>query len=717
MLNIDEALNERQAEAVKTTEGPVLVLAGAGTGKTRVITYRIAHLIVNKEVSAGNILAVTFTNKAAGEMKSRLHELIGGLANGVWMGTFHSICLGILRNETEYAGLPKSFSIVDQEDRLAIIRQIIKSLNIDPKQFSPKSYLHAISSYKNTENYVKNEPIEETFHLLKTVYETYKRELELQRLVDFDDMIALCVRIFANYPDILKKYQDIYKYILVDEYQDTNAVQFRLLYMLAGISGNLCVVGDDDQSIYGWRGAEVRNILEFDKVFENVKEIKLEGNYRSGKSILSIANRLIENNTYRRGKTLEASADKQSEVKKYEFYNDLEEASFTAKTILDKHDDGISYDDMAILYRTNAQSLNFEKALKKANIPYKVIGNIGFYQRREVKDILAYLKFSDNPKDEQAFFRSISVPKRGIGNSTNDKIISYAEENDITILETLETDLKFLSKSRAAVDRYIQLIHDIIKCESIRDKIELILNTIKYKEYLQSLGEEPDIIDRKMENIDELISDAVRFEEQNGSSLSDFLASAALVSSNDEEDIEGSVKLMTMHAAKGLEFKLVFLTGLEEGLFPLGNEDGEANIEEERRLCYVGVTRAMETLYITRARSRIRGGRHNQSPESRFLSELQFGRSFKFNKGSTNNTFKNRSGNYADYIKNSSNYEKKEYNDDNTASFKASSKVYHSVFGEGTVLFSEGSGENEKVTVHFKKEGVKKIIANFLEKA
>ncbi len=693
------------------------MLAGAGTGKTRVITYRIAHLIVNKEVSAGNILAVTFTNKAAGEMKSRLHELIGGLANGVWMGTFHSICLGILRNETEYAGLPKSFSIVDQEDRLAIIRQIIKSLNIDPKQFSPKSYLHAISSYKNTENYVKNEPIEETFHLLKTVYETYKRELELQRLVDFDDMIALCVRIFANYPDILKKYQDIYKYILVDEYQDTNAVQFRLLYMLAGISGNLCVVGDDDQSIYGWRGAEVRNILEFDKVFENVKEIKLEGNYRSGKSILSIANRLIENNTYRRGKTLEASADKQSEVKKYDFYNDLEEASFTAKTILEKHDDGISYDDMAILYRTNAQSLNFERALKMANIPHKVIGNIGFYQRREVKDILAYLKFSDNPKDEQAFFRSISVPKRGIGNSTNDKIISYAEENDITILETLETDLKFLLKSRAAVDRYIQLIHDIIKCESIRDKIELILNTIKYKEYLQSLGEEPDIIDRKMENIDELISDAVRFEEQNGSSLSDFLASAALVSSNDEEDIEGSVKLMTMHAAKGLEFKLVFLTGLEEGLFPLGNEDGEANIEEERRLCYVGVTRAMETLYITRARSRIRGGRHNQSPESRFLSELQFGRSFKFNKGSTNNTFKNRSGNYADYIKNSSNYEKKEYNDDNTASFKASSKVYHSVFGEGTVLFSEGSGENEKVTVHFKKEGVKKIIANFLEKA
>lgn len=703
---------------MKTTDGPVLVLAGAGTGKTRVITYRIAHLIVNKEVSAGNILAVTFTNKAAGEMKSRLQELIGNLANGVWMGTFHSICLGILRNEAEYAGLPKSFSIVDQEDRLAILRQIIKALNIDPKQFSPKSYLHAISSYKNTERYVKNEPIEETFHLLKTVYETYRRELELQRLVDFDDMISLCVRIFVNFPEILKKYQDVYKYILVDEYQDTNAVQFRLLYMLAGINGNLCVVGDDDQSIYGWRGAEVRNILEFDKVFENVKEIKLEGNYRSGKSILSIANRLIENNTYRRGKTLEAgSADKESEVRKFDWYNDIEEASFVAKTILDKHNTDISYDDMAILYRTNAQSLNFERALKMENIPHKVIGNIGFYQRREIKDILAYLKFSDNPKDEQSFFRSISVPKRGIGNSTNDKIISYAEENNITILETLETDLKFLAKNRAAVDRYTALIHDVIKCESIKEKIELILDTIKYKEYLKNLGEEPDVIERKIENIDELISDAVRFEEQSGSSLSDFLASAALISSNDEEDIEGSVKLMTIHAAKGLEFKLVFLTGLEEGLFPLGNEDGDANIEEERRLCYVGITRAMETLYITRARSRLRGGRHTQSPESRFLNELQYGKSFKFHKGSTNNTFKNRSGNYADYIKNTSNSEKKEYNDDDKASFPASSKVYHSVFGEGIVLFSEGSGENEKVTVHFKKEGVKKIIANFLEKA
>ena len=279
---------------------------------------------------SGNILAVTFTNKAAEEMKHRLQGLIGQLSNAVWMGTFHSICLNILRNEAEYIGLAKSFSVIDQEDRISLIRQILKSLNIDTTQFKPKTYLHAISSYKNTENYARNDEIEENYHMLKTVFQAYQKELEIQRLVDFDDMISLCVRLFNNFPNVLEKYKELYKYILVDEYQDTNAVQFRLLYMLAGEDGNLCVVGDDDQSIYGWRGAEVRNILEFDKVFKNVQEIKLEGNYRSGKSILSIANRLIENNTYRRGKTLEASSDKEADVRKFEFTNEYEEAEFAA---------------------------------------------------------------------------------------------------------------------------------------------------------------------------------------------------------------------------------------------------------------------------------------------------------------------------------------------------------------------------------------------------
>lgn len=664
---------------------------------------------------SGNILAVTFTNKAAEEMKHRLQGLIGQLSNAVWMGTFHSICLNILRNEAEYIGLAKSFSVIDQEDRLSLIRQILKSLNIDTTQFKPKAYLHAISSYKNTENYARNDEIEENYHMLKTVFQAYQKELELQRLVDFDDMISLCVRLFNNFPNVLEKYKELYKYILVDEYQDTNAVQFRLLYMLAGEDGNLCVVGDDDQSIYGWRGAEVRNILEFDKVFKNVQEIKLEGNYRSGKSILSIANRLIENNTYRRGKTLEASSDKEADVRKFEFYDEEEEARFTASTILQQIEDGINPADIAILYRTNAQSLNFERALKNAGIPHKVVGNIGFYQRKEVKDILSYLKFSSNKRDTQSFIRSITTPKRGIGNSSIDKILSYAEDNDIDIMQALNADLKFLAKHRATIERYIAIINKTEEIHSIPEKIKYIIDALNYKEYLKGLGEEADVIDRKMENLDELVSDAVRFEESSGSSLQDFLASAALVTSSDE-DTEHSVKLMTMHAAKGLEFKIVFLTGLEEGLFPLGNEEGDANIEEERRLCYVGVTRAMETLYITRAVNRMRKGRHNHSIASRFLGELQFGAAFKFSKGKTQNTFTNINGKYADYIKSTTNSQKKEYNN-SSAVFAPSAKVRHSVFGEGVVLFSEGSGNEEKVTVHFKKAGIKKIIAEFLEPA
>ncbi len=690
------------------------MLAGAGTGKTRVITYRIAHLIVNKGVSSGNILAVTFTNKAAAEMKQRLKGLIDQLANAVWMGTFHSICLNILRTESEYAGLTKSFGVIDQEDRLALIRNIIKSLNIDPKQFSPKTYLNLISSFKNTEQYANGEEIEENYHLLKTVYQAYQRELEIQRLVDFDDMISLCVRLFIKHPDVLKKYQELYKYMLVDEYQDTNAVQFRFLYLLAGEEGNLCVVGDDDQSIYGWRGAEVRNILEFDKVFKNVNEIKLEGNYRSGHSILSIANRLIENNTYRRGKTLEASSDKKAEVTKYEFYNDLEEADFVAHTILQKIEEGVNPSDIAILYRTNAQSLNFEKSLKIANIAHKVVGNIAFYQRREIKEILSYLRFANNLHDTQSFFKCITTPKRGIGNSTIDKIVAYAEENQISILEALNSDLKFLAKHKQTIERFTDIIEMINKQESIKDKIEYIIENINYEDYLKSSGEEPDIINSRLENIHELISDAVRFEEYSSSSLTEFLSSVALTTSSDE-DSEFTVKLMTMHAAKGLEFKIVFLTGLDEGLFPLGNiEDNEVNIEEERRLCYVGVTRAMDILYLSRATNRLQSGKHRQHTASRFLDELQGRKSFKFNKGKTNNTYTNVNGKYADYIKNTSISEKKEYNND-MAVFLPSTPVYHNVFGDGIVLFSEGAGDKEAVTVHFKKSGIKKIVATFLK--
>ncbi len=701
ILDIDNALNKQQAAAVKATEGPVLVLAGAGTGKTRVITYRIAHLIVNKEISSGNILAVTFTNKAAEEMKNRLKDLIGSLANAVSMGTFHSVCLNILRNETEYAGITKSFSIIDQEDRLTLIKNIVKNLNIDTTQYNPKQYLHLISSHKNTESYVREEDIVENYYMLKTVYQSYQRELLIQRLVDFDDMIALCVRMFIKHEDVLQKYKDLYKYILVDEYQDTNAVQFRFLYLLSGDNGNLCVVGDDDQSIYGWRGAEVKNILEFDTVFKNVQEIKLEGNYRSGKSILNIANMLIKNNTYRRGKTLEASSDKTSVVRKFDFQNEIKEAEFTAEIILQKLLEGINPSDIAILYRTNAQSNIFERILKTNNIAHKVIGSVAFYQRKEIKDILAYLRFSNNLYDAQSFFRSITTPKRGLGNSTIDKVIANAEENGIDILTSLNYDTKFLEKHKPAIEKYTSIIKNVIEIKSIKEKIEYIIEAVNYDDYLKSTNDEYEMYIQRLENINELISDAVRFEEDNGDSLADFLSSTALSTSSDE-DAEFSVKLMTIHAAKGLEFKVVFLTGLEEGLFPLYNKEEESNIEEERRLCYVAVTRAMETLYISRACIRKRKGENKKNTNSRFFLELQGKKTAYYSKKITPDA------------KNSSISENKEYNN-SEAVFSPSASVRHSVFGDGIVLYSEGTGDNEQVTVHFKKSGIKQIVARFLE--
>ncbi len=704
-MNIDDDLNKQQAEAVKATDGPVLVLAGAGTGKTRVITYRIAHLIINKEVTPGNILAVTFTNKAAAEMKSRLKGLVGNLYGAVSMGTFHSICLNILRNEAEYAGLIKSFSVMDQEDRLTLLRNIVKNLNIDSEQYKPKMYLQKISSYKNTEAYVNEEDIVEDMHMLKAVYQAYQRELEIQRMVDFDDMIALCVRLFIRHPDILAKYKELYTYILVDEYQDTNVVQFKLLFMLAGENGNLCVVGDDDQSIYGWRGADIQNILNFDKIFKNVQEIKLEGNYRSGKTILNIANKLIKNNQFRRGKTLEASSEKKSLVKQFALKDEKAEAKYVASLIYEKIESGVNPSDIAILYRTNAQSNVFEKVLKSFNIAYKVVGSVGFYQRMEIKDIVSYLRFSNNLLDEQSFFRSITTPKRGIGNATIDKIIAYAKENNISILESLDSDMKALQRHRQVLDDYSKLIKNITAKKSLKEKVEYVIEHSNYTNYLKGRNEEQEIFQQRLENIDELISDAARFDEESNSSLTDFLASAALVSSNDE-DAEFSVKLMTIHAAKGLEFKIVFLTGLEEGLFPLYHKEGEENkdsiIEEERRLCYVAVTRAMDMLYLSMVYERMKKGENVRCAQSRFFLELK-GKKYQYSSKKSKKD-----------VKNTSISENKEYNN-NMAEFSPSTSVSHSVFGIGTVLFSEGSGENEKVTVHFKKSGIKQIAARFLK--
>lgn len=705
-------LNPIQLEAVTATEGPVLVLAGAGTGKTRVIAYRIAHLIEERGLVPSCILAVTFTNKAAGEMKARLSSLIGHQAQGVNMGTFHSICLNILRRDGYKINLPSFFSIVDQEDRLNFVRQAMRTIDLDVKKYPPRQYMHAISSFKNTDAFVEEREPREFFKNFKEVYRIYSALLNNQKMIDFDDMLGLAVRLFIKDPDTLAEYRQNYRYILVDEYQDTNAVQFRLLYLLAGKEGNLCVVGDDDQSVYGWRGAEVRNILEFDSIFSNVREIKLTGNYRSGSSILSTANRLIEHNAARRGKSLEACRNFEGEVVQAPLQDEAHEAEYVAGIIAEEIRKGTDLFEIAVLYRTNAQSRNFEVVLNRAGIPYKVIGGTGFYQRREIKDVLSYLRFFDNKFDSISFRRSLKNPGRGLGDVSIDKIVNYAEEKGIDLLAALKEFFPSLSANRRpGVERYIEAIEGAGKFPSIKDKIDFIVKETNYEEYLRQF-EEPDEASRRLDNVMELYSAAAAFEEASPiPSLTDFLANTALVTTEDERSANGVVKLMTMHAAKGLEFTIVFLTGLEEGLFPLASAEGEGNIEEERRLCYVGITRAKDRLYLTRVSNRLLYGKRQLTIPSRFLRDAGLlGGPY----GALRDFTPKRDGFSKDLMYNRTQTGKA--GDKTKAEFPVACKVTHKVFGDGIVIGSEGAGELEKVTVQFRKSGIKKILASFLEK-
>lgn len=710
MSKFEQFLNTTQFEAVTATEGPVLVLAGAGTGKTRVITYRIAHLMDELGVAPSNILAVTFTNKAAGEMKSRLVALAGARAYNVNMGTFHSICLNILRRDGYKIGLASSFSVLDQEDRLNFVRQAMRIIDLDVKKYPPKQYMHAISSFKNTDGFIEDREPQDVFKKFKEVYRIYSTLLKEQRMIDFDDMLGLTVKLFLADGETLAEYRAMYKYILVDEYQDTNAVQFRLLYLLAGVGGNLCVVGDDDQSVYGWRGAEIRNILEFDGIFDKVREIKLVDNYRSGSSILDTANKLIAHNSARRGKSLTAFRNFIGAVTQAPLQDEVHEADFVAGIINEAAKAGSDLSEIAVLYRTNAQSRNFEVALSRAGIPYKVIGGTGFYQRREIKDILSYLRFYDNVFDEVSFRRSIKNPSRSIGDASIDKIVAYAAEKSLDLLNGLkECFSSFSTNRRPALENYIETIEGLREIKSIRDKIDYIVKKTNYEEYLKQF-EEPDEASRRLDNVMELYSAATAFEESSPlATLTDFLSNTALVTVDDEKQTSGVVKLMTMHAAKGLEFTTVFLTGLEEGLFPLASAEGEGNLEEERRLCYVGFTRAKDKLYLTRVNSRLQYGRRQLSVPSRFLREAGvlgggyagqqpnivkkdvFSTNIMYNKGSGG---KLASG--------------------GGAAFPVSTKVSHSVFGDGIVIASDGAGASEKVTVQFRKSGIKKILAGFL---
>ncbi len=634
-MSIYDTLNKEQKEAVLTTEGPLLLLAGAGSGKTRVLTHRIAYLIDQMGVNPWNILAITFTNKAAGEMRERVDQIVGFGADQVWVSTFHSTCVRILRRYIDKLGYDNHFTIYDTDDQKSIIKDVCKRQMIDTKTLKERSVLSAISS-------AKNELLSPTEYELQAMgdfqkkkiaacYKEYQRELKKSNALDFDDLLVMTVELLKSCPEVLNQYQERFRYIMVDEYQDTNTAQFELIRLLADKYRNLCVVGDDDQSIYKFRGANIRNILDYEKVYPEAKVIKLEQNYRSTGNILDVANAVIRNNRGRKEKTLWTAKEQGSRIHFRQFDNGYEEAEYISDDIAARVRKGQAhYGDCAILYRTNAQSRALEERLVVDGMPYKVVGGINFYARREIKDILAYLKTIDNGRDDLAVKRIINVPKRGIGNATLDKIQSYADMRGITFYQALEQMDQITSLGRAAAKlepfvKMIQVFKAKAKYYGIVDMIHEIMDTIDYRAYLQDLDDE-DANDR-MENVEEFLNRAVFYEQTHDEiSLSEFLEEIALVADIDSlENGADRIVLMTLHSAKGLEFPCVYLAGMEDGLFPSYmciSSDDPGDLEEERRLAYVGITRAREELTLTCARSRMIRGENQYNPVSRFVQEI-----------------------------------------------------------------------------------------------
>ena len=634
-LSIYDTLNDKQKEAVFHTEGPLLILAGAGSGKTRVLTHRIAYLIEEKGVNPWNILAITFTNKAAAEMRERVDQIAGFGADQVWVATFHATCMRILRRHIDRLGYDTNFTIYDTDDQKTVIKQVCKRLNIDTKMYKERTLLSEISSAKDELVDVREFEVKSVGDYRKSVtakvYREYQDTLKKSNALDFDDIIVKTVELFKSCPEVLYNYQERFRYIMVDEYQDTNTAQFELIRLLADGYRNLCVVGDDDQSIYKFRGANIRNILDYEKVYPDAKVIKLEQNYRSTQNILDAANAVIRNNRGRKEKALWTEKGAGSRIHFRQFDNAYEEAEYIADDISDKvNKNGVAYADCAVLYRTNAQSRLLEERMVVEGIPYHVVGGVNFYARQEIRDILAYLKTIDNGRDEVALRRIINVPKRSIGTASLEKVADYAQMKDITLFDALcEADqIRGLGRAEAKIRGFVNLIEVLrsgLSSYTLPDLIKSLLERIDYAEYLRDQDEES--AEDRLGNVDELITKAAVYEETHDEpSLSEFLEEIMLVADIDNvEDGDNRVLLMTLHSAKGLEFPVVYLAGMEDGLFPgfmtIASDD-PLEIEEERRLAYVGITRAKEDLTLTCARSRMLRGETQYNPVSRFVREI-----------------------------------------------------------------------------------------------
>lgn len=736
-MSIYDSLNEEQKKGVFTTEGPVLLLAGAGSGKTRVLTHRAVYLIEELGVNPYHILAITFTNKAAGEMRERIDDMVGYGSENIWVSTFHSTCVRILRRFIDHIGFGTNFTIYDTEDQKTIMKDICKRLEIDTKMYKEKSLLAAISSAKDElispEAYALR--AQGDFRKMKeaAVYREYQQVLRKNNALDFDDLIVKTVELFQSDMEVLDYYQERFRYIMVDEYQDTNTAQFQLIKLLAGKYRNLCVVGDDDQSIYKFRGANIYNILNFEKEFPNAVTIKLEQNYRSTQNILNAANGVIANNVGRKAKRLWTENEEGEKIAFHQFETGFDEADYVAKDIRSKVREGMyHYGDCAVLYRTNAQSRLFEERFITASIPYKIVGGVNFYSRREIKDLLAYLKTIDNAMDDLAVRRIINVPKRGIGATTLSRVQDYADENSLTFYNALKMaeEIGTIGRASAKIRPFVMLI------QSMRSKLpyisvsELLQEIIEETGYVRELeAENTEEAQQRIENIDELISKAVTYEEsEEEPTLSGFLEEVALVADIDSVDeTQDYVVLMTLHSAKGLEFPQVYLAGMEDGLFPgfgaICAENPTAEIEEERRLAYVGITRAKERLSISCARMRMIRGETQYNKVSRFVKEIprellagtiQKEKMPDIPKPSmmAKNAFSakpmalRRTG--VPEARNFGNSAMKKQLD-----YAVGDTVSHMKFGTGVVKQIIDGGRDYEVTVDFSGVGVKKMFASF----
>ena len=765
MDDILKGLNDKQYEAVVNTEGPCLVIAGAGSGKTKVLTHKIAYLMKEKNILPWNILAITFTNKAAKEMKERIELLVGDAAKDMWIGTFHSICVRILRKFIDRIGFDSSFIIFDTSDQKTMVKQILKDLQLDEKLFSDRAVMSEISNAKNEmlepDQYAVKAHGDFRKEKIAQVYERYQNRLKENNAIDFDDIINFTIKILMENVDVLEYYSNKFQYVLVDEYQDTNKSQFTLVTMLASKHGNITAVGDNDQGIYSFRGADISNILNFERDFPGTKIIKLEQNYRCTGNILKVANAVIKNNEVKYDKKLWTENDVGNLPKIFSADNEYDEGRYIAEQI--EHlirEEKYKYSDFAVLYRMNTQSRAIEEILRREDIPYKIVGGLKFYERKEIKDIISYLRLVQNPSDNLSLNRIINEPKRGIGKTSLDNVAQIAEQNNISMYEVIKNaDQYGLNRVYLNSREFVDCMEKIMAEKDELTISELIKKLLKDTGYTKALENENTVeAENRIANLEEFLNVAVEFEEESADNgLSDFLEGITLSSDLDNvEETDESVTLMTLHSAKGLEFPVVFLVGMEEGIFPGYKSIGEQKeLEEERRLCYVGVTRAKENLYLTNSKQRTTFGSTTHNPPSRFLQEIPKelldgyddamtssvkresvfeDSNYTWSYGNKNNgnikTYKVEEPKFAASASNTktntgtgfafrtaesflNNITKKVSNNIDFSSYQSGARVYHKKFGEGTINYVEPEGDDLKVDINFDKVGHKRLMAKF----